>query len=159
MPSEVSPLQAGEIIPQCGCTVYLYAEKLDDISVSGRPLDGLEDCIVEVWPERQGLVRVTLALVAGDRVRIISESKVSTNVYTCQFIANCPNNGLSIQYTLTIRAEGRVIPVEQIVLATEAIRVGYHEAIADQLLNQFGGRQTLVAHHHGVGIETIRGVA
>lgn len=78
------------------------------------------------------------------------------NTYTHRFVASCPNNGKAIAYTLRIETDGRVIPVEQIVDVTDKIRGGYHEAIADQLHKQFGGRQTLVAHHHGVDIETIR---
>lgn len=78
------------------------------------------------------------------------------NTYTREFVARCPSNGQGIVYRLTISTAGRVIPVEQIVEATEAIHSGYHEAIADQLHAQFGGRQTLAAHHHGVAIETIR---
>ena len=33
---------------------------------------------------------------------------------------------------------------------------GYHEDIADQLLREFGGKQTLTANHHGVDIKTVR---
>jgi len=78
------------------------------------------------------------------------------NVYTRRFVATCPNNGLPVEYTLVITTRARMIPVEQIVSATEAITSGYHEAIADHLVDQFGGRQVLVAHHHGVDIETVR---
>lgn len=93
------------------------------------------------------------------RLRLGVEMSVSTNIYTRRFIACCPNNGASILYTLSIETTTRLIPVEEIVRATDAIRTGFHEAIADQLHGQFGGRQTLIADHHGVGIETIRGAA
>ena len=81
---------------------------------------------------------------------------LTINTYTHQFIANCPNNGVPILYTFTIRTAGRVIPVEQIVLATAGLRGGFHETLADLLYERFGERQTLRAFHHGVDIETIR---
>jgi hypothetical protein len=51
----------------------------------------------------------------------------------------------------------QMIPVEHIVTATGLIKFGYHENIADELHERFGGRQTLEAHHHGVDIYTVRG--
>lgn len=78
------------------------------------------------------------------------------NIYNRQFVAECPNNGQSIIYNLRIETVGRVILVEHIVTATALIKRGYHEQIADELHQRFGGRQALRAHHHGVDIETIR---
>lgn len=78
------------------------------------------------------------------------------NIYTRQFVANCPNNGQPIIYNLRIETAGRMIQVEHIVTATALIARGYHEEIADELHKRFGGRQALRAHHHGVDIETIR---
>ena len=80
------------------------------------------------------------------------------NTYTRQFQVVCPNNGLHVSYVLSIQTD-RVIPVEAIVSATEAIGMGYHEDVADELHARFGGHQRLVAHHHGVDIETIRDAA
>jgi hypothetical protein len=80
------------------------------------------------------------------------------NKYTRVFVASCPNNGEAIIYTLTIEVVGRMIPVEHIVTATALIKRGYHEAIADDLFQRFGGHQILRAHHHGVDIETVRSV-
>lgn len=80
------------------------------------------------------------------------------NIYTIQFHANCPTNGVRIGYTLRIESQV-LIPAEQIVAAIEAIESGervYHEEIADRLAAQFPGEHRLSAHHHGVGIETIR---
>lgn len=62
-----------------------------------------------------------------------------------------------MQYRLRIEIE-TMIPVEQILATVEAIDDGFHEDIADGLLDRFGGTQTLVADHHGVTIETIRRV-
>lgn len=81
---------------------------------------------------------------------------MKTNVYTRQFVAICPNNGRAVTYTLTIHTDGVVIPVETIVAATDRLQKAFHEEIADELSSQFGGRQTLTAHHHGVDIETVR---
>lgn len=78
------------------------------------------------------------------------------NIYTRQFVANCPNNGQPIIYNLRIETAGRMIQVEHIVTATSLIARGYHEDIADELHQRFGGRQSLRARHHGVDIETIR---
>jgi hypothetical protein len=80
------------------------------------------------------------------------------NIYRRVFIADCPNNSDPIIYTIAIESEKQIM-VEHIVTATLMIRRGYHEAIADDLHRQFGGRQVLRAHHHGVDIETIRGDA
>ena len=82
-----------------------------------------------------------------------------TNTYRHQFVATCPVNGQPIVYTLAIETTGRVVAVEQIVAATAAVPAAFHEVIADDLYRQFGGRQTLRAHHHGVDIVTIRGGA
>lgn len=77
------------------------------------------------------------------------------NIYTTEFFANCPNNGLRIKYSLRIEAR-EIIPVEQITAKVESISEGYHEEVADELLSSFGGVQTLIADHHGVTIETVR---
>lgn len=78
------------------------------------------------------------------------------NIYKRQFVADCPNNGQPIIYSLRIETVDRMIQVEHIVTATALIKRGYHEQIADELHGRFGGRQALRAHHHGVDIETIR---
>ena len=66
----------------------------------------------------------------------------------------CPNNGIRIRYELAIETTS-VISVEAIIDKVESMS-GYHESIADELLLAFGGRQTLIAHHHGVTIQTTR---
>jgi hypothetical protein len=48
-----------------------------------------------------------------------------------------------------------MIMVEDIQAAVNKLE-GFHEDFADSLLRQFGGRQTLSAHHHGTDIQTIR---
>ena len=77
------------------------------------------------------------------------------NIYTTDFFANCPNNGIRIAYKLRIESSD-VVPVEQIIAAVDCIGDGYHEDIADGLAASLGGVQTLTADHHGVRIETIR---
>lgn len=76
------------------------------------------------------------------------------NIYTQCFRARCPTNGRSVDYVLTIESP-RMIMVEELQGAVSEIE-GYHEEIADQLLRLFGGRQRLVAHHHGTDVETVR---
>lgn len=77
------------------------------------------------------------------------------NIYTTKFFARCPANGARIEYDLKIQT-GKVIPVEDINDFVDNIKQGFHEDIADSLAFKFGGAQVLIAHHHGVGIETIR---
>lgn len=77
------------------------------------------------------------------------------NIYRHQFVSLCPNNDLPIVYSLEIETE-KVIYVEHITTATALHKKAFHEAIADDLLARFGGKQVLKAHHHGVDIETTR---
>lgn len=78
------------------------------------------------------------------------------NIYRHQFIAECPNNGKSIVYSLTIETD-KTVMVEHITTACSLIKQGYHEDIADTLHQALGGFQLITAHHHGVDIETHRG--
>lgn len=79
------------------------------------------------------------------------------NAYTTEFFANCPNGGARIKYRLRIETRDMLM-TEDITAAVEATDEGFHEEIADQMFQRFGGVQTLVADHHGVTIETTRGV-
>lgn len=78
------------------------------------------------------------------------------NIYRQQFVSHCPHNGLHIIYSLEIQSD-EVIHVEHIVTATRLMADSFHEDIADELHERFGGQQILKAHHHGVDIETRRG--
>lgn len=81
------------------------------------------------------------------------------NTYCHRFSVDCPNNGQHIDYALRIRSQ-HVIMAEEIVAAcvsAKDIEKPYHENIADMLHAKFGGRQRLVAFHHGVKIKTRRG--
>jgi hypothetical protein len=82
--------------------------------------------------------------------------EMSINIYRRNFTAICPNNGMAIDYALEIQ-HADVIMVEQIVDFTAGREPSYHEAIADEAFELFGGVQILKAHHHGVDIETVRG--
>jgi hypothetical protein len=77
------------------------------------------------------------------------------NIYTTQFFARCPVNNIRVAYTLRIESE-TVIMADTIIDTVEGVLEGFHEAIADQLVNELGGAQTLTAFHHGVTIETHR---
>lgn len=77
------------------------------------------------------------------------------NAYTTQFFARCPNNGIRIRYALRIETS-EVLSVEEIITTIEQVDEGYHEQIADDLLEALGGIQTLTADHHSVTIETRR---
>ena len=79
------------------------------------------------------------------------------NRYTTEFFSQCPNNNVRIKYTFVIETS-TVIQVEQIIDAVMLLDRGFHEELADQLHREFGGKQTLTAHHHGVLIETERPV-
>lgn len=78
------------------------------------------------------------------------------NIYRKTFVAVCPNDGEAIIYDLKIETERRIY-VEHINTATALIKAGFHEAIADELHQQFGGLQTIQATHQGVDLTTIRG--
>lgn len=77
------------------------------------------------------------------------------NIYRHTFVATCPSDGESIIYRLEIKTT-KVIMVEHIKTATDLIKTGYHEQIADQLYDRFGGEHKILATHQGVEIETIR---
>jgi hypothetical protein len=81
------------------------------------------------------------------------------NIYRHTFTGPCPNNQRSIDYRLEIRAN-RVLMAEDIVSVCEEMKTAgkpYHETIADRLYERFAGKQRLIAFHHGVEIETVRG--
>ena len=77
------------------------------------------------------------------------------NIYTTEFFATCPNNGVRIKYHLRIETSA-VVPVEQLVAKIESLYEGFHEGFADELFVAFGGKQILTADHHSVTIETVR---
>lgn len=77
------------------------------------------------------------------------------NTYKTKFFANCPENGIRVEYDLTINT-GSVVKVEDLIEVVQGIGAGLHEDIADRLSARFGGTQTLVADHHGVTINTTR---
>jgi hypothetical protein len=79
------------------------------------------------------------------------------NIYQTEFFAKCPINKIRIHYRLRIETE-KIIPVEELMSRIETVYAeGFHELMADDMHERFGGRQVLKAHHHGVDIETIRG--
>jgi hypothetical protein len=77
------------------------------------------------------------------------------NIYRHAFAAVCPADGETIMYQLEIRSSV-MIHVEHIKTATALIKTGWHEKIADHLVEHLGGDQTIVATHQGVEIETVR---
>jgi len=80
------------------------------------------------------------------------------NIYRHQFVVQCPANRQAIIYQLEVRSE-KMIYVEKIVIACQMWAQEYHEKIADALALQFPGtEQILRAHHHGVDVETQRGM-
>lgn len=79
------------------------------------------------------------------------------NIYRARFSATCPNNGVVIEYDLTLVAS-RVIMVEAIIDKLAEFQTGFHEDLADVLHSEFGGLQKLQGYHHGVEIITLRGV-
>ena len=77
------------------------------------------------------------------------------NIYTTEFFCKCPTNNVRIKYELEIQTTD-VIFVESILEFIDKIDNQYHENIADLLLEKFGGKQQLLACHHGVFIKTER---
>tara|TARA_R110000822_G_scaffold77369_8_gene185651 strand:+ start:676 stop:915 length:240 start_codon:yes stop_codon:yes gene_type:complete len=77
------------------------------------------------------------------------------NTYKTEFFCLCPLNETRIKYFLEITTE-EIIPVEDIIDQFKNYASGFHELIAEDLHKKFGGKQTLVADHHGVTIETTR---
>ena len=77
------------------------------------------------------------------------------NTYKTRFFSTCPTNGVRIEYEVSIETD-KVIQVEDIIDAVTLFNRSFHEEIADQLFREFGGRQTLMADHHGVTIRSIR---
>ena len=78
------------------------------------------------------------------------------NTYETRFFATCPANGVRVEFTLAIETN-QFVRVEKILEVVGAVGSDYHEAIAVALAGALPGRQTLVAHHHGVTITTVRG--
>lgn len=77
------------------------------------------------------------------------------NTYSTEFFCTCPINNIRIKYQLRIETT-TVVPVEQLVAKIESLDAMFHEEIADVLIASFGGKQTIVADHHSVTIETVR---
>lgn len=80
---------------------------------------------------------------------------MNINIYSHTFAAACPSDGETIIYHLEIRSAS-MIHVEHIRTSVALIKSGYHERIADELIERFGGDQTIKAIHQGVEIETVR---
>lgn len=81
------------------------------------------------------------------------------NIYRVRFFARCPTQPAArIEYHLEIEnPPNNALLVEDIIDCVTLLDRGMHEEFADQLYREFGGRQVLKAHHHGVDIETRRG--
>ncbi len=78
------------------------------------------------------------------------------NIYKQRFFSICPKTKARVEYLLTIETQ-EVVMVEDLQEAVTDFESGdYHESIADELHEKFGGTQTLDAHHHGTDIRTIR---
>jgi hypothetical protein len=79
------------------------------------------------------------------------------NRYRTTFMLKCPNNDRIIRYALEIESNSTIM-VENIIAAVDALPFeGFQEDIADQLAAALPGKHILIAHHHGVDIETRRG--
>lgn len=75
------------------------------------------------------------------------------NIYRYIFASACPNNGEAIIYALEIQTPQRIM-VEHIKTACAMHKKAFHEDIAADLHQRFGGTLTLKANHHGVEIES-----
>lgn len=77
------------------------------------------------------------------------------NRYDYQFAVTCPSDDATVIYHLTLKMAD-VTQVEDILSACTFKSPQYHEAIADELIFQLGGTQTIRATHQGVHITTKR---
>lgn len=77
------------------------------------------------------------------------------NTYSTEFFSYCPSNDVRVHYKLVIQTKA-VIIVEDLLAELRNQHRNYHEKIADELHEKFGGKQTLTAFHHGVLIESTR---
>jgi hypothetical protein len=77
------------------------------------------------------------------------------NTYRFSFMRLCPSDGALIDYRLEISTR-QTIMVEDLISACVQVGPVYHEALAEDLLARFGGRQTLEAVHQGVTVTTVR---
>ncbi len=77
------------------------------------------------------------------------------NAYTVEFFCKCPTNAGRIKYRLRIETDQFVL-VERLLAFVSDLEPAYHENLADLLLSEFKGKQTIAAEHHGVTIETTR---
>jgi hypothetical protein len=77
------------------------------------------------------------------------------NKYSTKFISLCPVNNKPIIYSLEIKHLDKIF-VEEILEEINKFTSLFHEEIADELFLKFGGKQTLIAYHHGVSIQTKR---
>jgi len=77
------------------------------------------------------------------------------NIYKTEFFCVCPINQTRVKYYLEITTK-EIISVEDILDQLKSYDSGFHELIAEDLHEKFGGQQTLIADHHGVNIRTER---
>lgn len=77
------------------------------------------------------------------------------NIYTTKFVLTCIVNQKPVEHFLTISTQ-EVIVVEDLISFIKSLEPAFHEIIADKLAEKFGGKQTLIANHHGVTISTER---
>jgi hypothetical protein len=77
------------------------------------------------------------------------------NSYNTKFFAFCPVNNVRVEYDWTVQTAD-TLKVEDLIDAVTLLNRGLHEDFAGQLFREFGGAQTLTAHHHGVTIRTER---
>ena len=77
------------------------------------------------------------------------------NIYKIKFSARCPVDKAAIEYTLRIESEAKIL-VEDIRFVVGNVKRGFHEDIADRLIDILGNRQVLTATHQHVRIKTIR---
>ena len=80
---------------------------------------------------------------------------IKLNIYTVPFVSVCPRNAVPVFYILRLETEA-VHLVEDLLKETANLPSALHETLAEILFGAFGGKQTIVAEHHGVKIETVR---
>jgi hypothetical protein len=78
-----------------------------------------------------------------------------SNRYAFTFMATCPVDGARITYAAEIVTAGMIL-AEDLLAWCARQSTGFHEAIADDMSNVFGGSQRITASHKGITITTVR---
>lgn len=78
------------------------------------------------------------------------------NKYVIEFVSQCPNDGTNVTYNLIIESKRMILLEDLNDFINENCLTGFHEQMADELFDRFGGCQYMQANHNLGFIETTR---